>query len=108
MDPILSALLHDLASDGEHASLNILLGIVPSATGVCHVNGKHESAGDTANKHPSESLRAKQESNEERGDNSENARNDHLVDGSLRRDGNTLLVLRSRGGVREQVERVDL
>mmetsp|Transcript_6763 Transcript_6763/g.22192 ORF Transcript_6763/g.22192 Transcript_6763/m.22192 type:complete len:577 (+) Transcript_6763:629-2359(+) len=62
---------------------DVLLGVIPSTTGVGHHHRKHETRGDGATEETTEALGTNQETNGDRGHDSQDARDQHFVDGRL-------------------------
>ena len=89
----LSSLSDNLSVDDELASLNVLLGIVPSATGVGGGEGDLDARDDATGKDSVGGLVAEEAAGEEWGDDDEETWGDHLLEGGLSGDANAVLVV---------------
>ena len=83
----------------EHASLNVLLGVIPSATGVGGGEGNLDAGDDAAGEDTVGGLVAEEAASEEWGDNDEDAWRNHLLEGGVRGDGDAVFVIGGEGWV---------
>ena len=72
---------------------DVLLGVVPSATGVGHHHGEHETGRDGTGEETAEALGADEQTDGDRRHDGEDARNQHFVDGRLRAHGDARHVI---------------
>ena len=72
---------------------DVLLGVVPSTTGVGHHDGEHETRRDGTGEETTEALGADEQTDGDRGHDGEDTREQHFVDGRLRAHGDARHVI---------------
>ena len=91
------SLLDDLTVDGEKTSLNVLLGVVPSATGVGGGEGNLDTGDDATSEETVGGLETEEHTGEEGGDNDEESWGNHLSEGCVGGDADAKLVIGDGG-----------
>jgi len=94
---LVGALLLDDSIDGELTALDVLLGVVPSASGVGGGDGHADSADQDSGEHSSDGSGSEEDSDGQGGSEDDDGREEHLVEGGGGGDGDTLLVVGSGG-----------
>ena len=78
-----------------HTLLDVLLGVIPSTSGVGGGDGHLDTRDEGTSEKSSKSLNTEEVSGEERGEHDEGTRGDHLLERSIGRDGNATRVVGS-------------
>jgi len=89
-----SEVLGDEGADGDVSTLDVLLGVIPSTTGVGLGDGKLDGGDEGTDEEARDSLDTEKGTSGNRGDHDKHGRGNHLLEGSLGGDVNTLLVVR--------------
>eukprot|EP00162_Nutomonas_longa_P014822 comp22108_c0_seq4/m.51444 comp22108_c0_seq4/g.51444 ORF comp22108_c0_seq4/g.51444 comp22108_c0_seq4/m.51444 type:complete len:331 (-) comp22108_c0_seq4:137-1129(-) len=92
----------------KRTSLDELLGVVPSATGVGGRNGHLHRRNERADKHARKSLDTEEEANNERGEHDKRTRRKHLLERRIGRDLDAAAVVGGRCALHEALDRAEL
>jgi len=77
----------------KEASLDVLLGVVPSTTGVGGREGNLDTGNNVTGEEARDAAVAEQETHDDGSQDNEGTRGDHLLEGGVGRDSNALVVL---------------